>query len=107
MTLGTPNITVETPLHVPRVTDTLVGGDAAEERISVATQRQLMWWRFRKHSVAMLASAIVLVFYAAVVLAGFLASAVPEPSPLTLSGLSALAGLACWCFGRRRARAAA
>jgi len=36
-----------------------------------------------------------------------LASAVPEPSSLTLSGLSVLAGLAYWCFGRRRARAAA
>ena len=29
-----------------------------EERISVATQWQLMWWRFRKHRVAM-ASAVV------------------------------------------------
>jgi hypothetical protein len=36
-----------------------------------------------------------------------LASAVPEPSSLTLSGLSVLAGLAYWCFGRRRTRAAA
>jgi hypothetical protein len=32
---------------------------------------------------------------------------VPEPSSLTLSGLSVLAGLAYWCFGRRRTRAAA
>ena len=34
-------------------------------------------------------------------------AAVPEPSSLTLSGLSVLAGLAHWCFGRRRTRAAA
>jgi peptide/nickel transport system permease protein len=79
MTLGAPNIAVETPVHVPRVTD-VVGGEAAEERISVATQRQLMWWRFRKHRLAMVASAIVLVFYATVVLAGFLAYADPEVS---------------------------
>src|SRR5206468_3656417 len=58
----------------------LAPGEVAEERISVATQRQLMWWRFRKHRLAMLASVIVLVFYAAVVFAGFLAYADPATS---------------------------
>ena len=81
MTLGAPNIAVETPIHVPHATDALgVVGEAAEERISVATQRQLMWWRFRKHRLAMLASAVVLLFYAAVALSGFLAYADPEVS---------------------------
>src|SRR3981081_3779482 len=80
MTLGAPNIAVETPIHVPRVRDGLVGGEAAEERISVATQRQLMWWRFRKHRLALVACAIVLGFYAVVILAGFLAYADPEVS---------------------------
>ena len=80
MTLGAPNIAVDTPLHAPPVTDVLGGGEAAEERISVATQRQLMWWRFRKHRLAIIASAIVLAFYATVVFAGFLAYADPEVS---------------------------
>jgi peptide/nickel transport system permease protein len=58
-------------------------GEAAEERVSVATQRQLMWWRFRKHRLAMLAAAIVLAFYTVVVVAGFLAYADPEASEAT------------------------
>jgi peptide/nickel transport system permease protein len=53
---------------------------AVEERISVATQWQLMWWRFRRHRLAMVASAVVLVFYGAVVFADFLAYAPPTAS---------------------------
>jgi len=34
-----------------------------EERISVATQWQLMWWRFKKHKLAMASSVIVILFY--------------------------------------------
>jgi peptide/nickel transport system permease protein len=52
----------------------------AEERISVASQSQLMWWRFRKHRLAMIAAAVVGVFYAMVVFADFLAYADPEVS---------------------------
>ena len=52
----------------------------AEERVSVASQWQLMWWRFRKHKLAMLAAVVVALFYAAVLLADFLAYADPEAS---------------------------
>src|SRR5207244_1308268 len=31
----------------------------AEERVSVATQWQLMWWRFRRHKLALIASGIL------------------------------------------------
>ena len=37
--------------------------DTVEERISVASQRQLIWWRFRKHRVAVVATAITVIFY--------------------------------------------
>ncbi len=50
---------------------------AAEERVSVATQRQLMWWRFRKHRLAMVAAVIVLLFYVVVLGADFFAYADP------------------------------
>ena len=50
---------------------------AAEERISVATQWQLMWWRFRKHRLAMVSTGIVLLFYLVVVFADFLATVDP------------------------------
>ena len=38
-------------------------GELAEERISVATQRQLMWRRFRKHRVALVAGVVVIFAY--------------------------------------------
>jgi peptide/nickel transport system permease protein len=53
---------------------------AAEERVSVATQWQLMWWRFRKHKLAMLSAAVVGLFYLVVVFADFLAYADPFAS---------------------------
>jgi peptide/nickel transport system permease protein len=52
----------------------------AEERISVATQWQLMWWRFRKHRVAMVSTVFVLLFYLVVVFADFLAYSNPLAS---------------------------
>jgi peptide/nickel transport system permease protein len=52
----------------------------AAERIYIATQWQLMWWRFRKHKLA-LASAIVLAcFYLVVIFAEFFAYADPYDS---------------------------
>lgn len=53
---------------------------AAEERVSVATQWQLMWWRFKKHRLAMASTVIVLLFYLVVALADFLAYADPLAS---------------------------
>jgi peptide/nickel transport system permease protein len=38
---------------------------AAEERIFVASQWQLMWWRFRKHKLALASGVIVVGFYMA------------------------------------------
>ncbi|MCB0141062.1 MAG: hypothetical protein KDE50_14245, partial [Caldilineaceae bacterium] len=34
-----------------------------EDRLSVATQRQLMWWRFKKHKIAVISLWIVIIFY--------------------------------------------
>jgi len=52
----------------------------AEERISVATQWQLMWWRFRRHKLAIVGSVVVLFFYSVVLFADFLAYATPTAS---------------------------
>jgi peptide/nickel transport system permease protein len=52
----------------------------AEERISVAPQWQLMWWRFRKHKLALLSTALVIGFYLVVAFADFLAYADPQAS---------------------------
>ena len=52
----------------------------AEERISVATQWQLMWWRFKKHRLAMASTVVVLLFYLVVFFADFLAYSNPLAS---------------------------
>jgi peptide/nickel transport system permease protein len=52
----------------------------AEERVSVATQWQLMWWRFRKHKLAVISVVAVFLFYASAVAADFLAYADPYAS---------------------------
>ena len=64
---------------IPSDIDDLVTTEE-EERISVATQWQLMWWRFRKHKVAMVAAVILILFYMVVILANFLAYADPNDS---------------------------
>jgi peptide/nickel transport system permease protein len=55
-------------------------GAGAEDRLSVATQWQLMWWRFRKHRIAILSTAVVLCFYLVVIFADFLAYSNPQTS---------------------------
>jgi len=52
----------------------------ADERIFVASQWQLMWWRFRKHKLAMVSGAIVIGFYLVALGADFLAYADPNVS---------------------------
>jgi peptide/nickel transport system permease protein len=52
----------------------------AEERISVATQWQLMWWRFRKHKLSLVATGVLIILYANVIFADFLAYADPLAS---------------------------
>jgi peptide/nickel transport system permease protein len=63
-----------TPAHEP------VAAVTAEQRIFVASQWQLMWWRFRKHKIAVASGFIVLGFYLMVVGADFLAYADPDAS---------------------------
>jgi len=65
-----------TELVIPQDTPTT----AAEEKIAVATQWQLMWWRFRKHKLAMLGSLVLIVFYLSVISGDFLAYADPNES---------------------------
>lgn len=52
----------------------------AEDKISVAGQWTLMWWRFRKHKLALGAVVVVALFYLVVVFADFFAYADPDHS---------------------------
>jgi peptide/nickel transport system permease protein len=53
---------------------------AGDQRIFVASQWQLMWWRFRKHKVALVSAAMIALFYVVVIGADFLAYADPNVS---------------------------
>ena len=48
-----------------------------EERLSVATQRQLIWWRFRQHRVAVVALVVVVLYYTVALFAPFFAYSDP------------------------------
>src|SRR5438067_13633379 len=58
----------------------LIGAVAAEESVSVASEWQLMWWRFRKHHLALEAGVVLALFYLVVLGADFLAYADPDAS---------------------------
>jgi peptide/nickel transport system permease protein len=50
------------------------GRKTGETRIDVAGQWQLMWWRFRKHKLALVSGALVIMIYLVAVFAEFLAT---------------------------------
>jgi peptide/nickel transport system permease protein len=54
--------------------------EAAEQRVFVASQWQLMWWRFRKHKIALVSGIVIAGFYLGVLGADFLAYADPDAS---------------------------
>jgi peptide/nickel transport system permease protein len=51
----------------------LAGSAGEEERIYVATQWQLIWWRFRRHKVAMIGGVVTVLMYLVAIIAEFLA----------------------------------
>ena len=55
-------------------------GLLAEDRIAVATQWQLMWWRFRKHRLAAGGTLVLIAFYLLSLFADFFAYADPQES---------------------------
>jgi peptide/nickel transport system permease protein len=58
----------------------LQAGGLAEQRIAVATQWQLMWWRFRKHRLAIGGTIVLVAFYLVAAFADFFAYADPQES---------------------------
>lgn len=51
-----------------------------EHRLYVASQWQLMWWRFRKHRLALIATVILIGFYIVALVPGFFATTNPHTS---------------------------
>jgi peptide/nickel transport system permease protein len=56
----------------------LPGKIEPEDRIFVATQWQLMWWKFRKHRMAIVGGIVILLFYVLALFCEFLAPYSPE-----------------------------
>ena len=50
-----------------------VEDDATDIRLTVASQRQLIWWRFRKHKVALASGVVLILFYLVALFAPFVA----------------------------------
>ena len=75
--MATPEVVLD-PAGAPRRGPAVEA--AAERRIFVATQWQLMWWRFRKHKVAVASAFVVAGFYLVVLGADFLAYSDPDAS---------------------------
>jgi len=55
------------------------------ERIFVASQWQLMWWRFRKHRLAMIGAVAIIFFYLLVIGADFVSYSDPEVTEANFS----------------------
>jgi peptide/nickel transport system permease protein len=53
---------------------------ARDDHVAVATQWQLIWWRFRRHVLAVAATVVVIAFYVVVVFAEFFAYSDPFAS---------------------------
>ncbi len=71
---GTAEV-IETPLTITK----------AEERISVASNAQLVWWRFKKHRLALICGVLLILFYIVVLFPGFFASFPAELSDARLA----------------------
>jgi peptide/nickel transport system permease protein len=57
----------------------------AEERVSLASNWKLIWWRFRKHRLAMLSGVVLILFYLVVLFPGFFATYDPEATDARLA----------------------
>lgn len=55
-----------------------VPASEAEERVSLASNWKLVWWRFRKHRLAMLSAGVLVLFYLVVLVPDFFSTQDPE-----------------------------
>jgi peptide/nickel transport system permease protein len=62
-----------------------VAPSAAEERVSVASNWTLVWWRFRKHRLALASLVLLLGFYAVVLSPDFFSTQDPEATDARLA----------------------
>jgi len=56
-----------------------------EERVSVASNWKLVWWRFRKNRLAVASAIVLLLFYAVVLVPDFFSNQDPEATDAALA----------------------
>ncbi len=57
----------------------------AEERVSLASNRKLVWWRFKKHRLAMVSAGMLVLFYLVVLFPDFFSTQDPEATDARLA----------------------
>ncbi len=67
----------------------------AEDRVSVASNWQLVWWRFRKNKLAVASALVLILFYVVVLVPDFFATQDPEATEAALAFIPAQ-GLSFW-----------
>ena len=55
-----------------------VAGSAAEDRVAVASNWKLVWWRFRRHHLAMVSGVLLIFMYLIVIAPDFFSTQDPE-----------------------------
>ena len=65
------------PLEIPTLDDE---GVKIEERVAVATPGQMMWWKFRKHKMAVGSGVFLVLIYLVAIFCEFVAPYLPEDS---------------------------
>ncbi len=69
----------EGSIERPRADDAVLSTESARaEQLYVAPQWKLMWWKFRKHRLAMISGVVLIVFYLAAIFCEFVAPYDPE-----------------------------
>jgi peptide/nickel transport system permease protein len=70
---------------VGRPIDVLPGASEAEERVSLASNWQLVWWRFKKHKLAMASGVGLIILYLIVLCPDFFSTQDPESTDARLA----------------------
>ncbi len=61
----------------------------AEERVSLASNWTLVWWRFKKHRLAMLSAGVLILLYLVVLFPDFFSTQDPEATDARLAFIPA------------------
>lgn len=78
-----------------QATLTLQPVSKAEERVSVASNWQLVWWRFRKNKLAIFSALVLIFFYVIVLVPDFFSTQDPEATDAALAFIP-MQGVSLW-----------